>query len=270
MFVDSHSHLDNSYLDHFTGSLKAYNKSREEKLHVFSNSVDIESSRKNLELAKKEPESITSFVGIHPEILSSTDQLSFGSIEEMCAEIATLVKNAGGIGEIGLDPKYGNASIQEALFERQLRIAEKCPDLPLNIHSRDSVKRVIDILSTFSLKNHVLFHWFSGSEIEAKISTSRGYYVSFGPSLLYSKRLCSLLREYDASLILSETDSPLVFSSFSKEVPITPFALSSVVFRMAEVKLESYGEMVKTLEDNACTYQSAKLIKGERAVSSLL
>ncbi len=254
MLTDCHVHLSDSKLDNFR---KSYRNGANTILRIFSNSIDLESSKQNLELGKIFP-SVKAFVGIHPETFLHNPEISVEKVDEMCGEILVLAKESCGIGEIGLDPKYGNLNIQLKAFEQQLEIAESRPDLPISIHSRETMSECFELLSRYRIGNSVLFHWFSGTESDLNKAHSLGYYTSFGLPSLFSKRVRSLIGSLDSRFLLAETDSPVVFQSISNLEPVTPFALASVIFQMSLILGVSFDEMKEINENNANVYLKRK------------
>jgi len=132
---------------------------------------------------------IYDFVGIHPQY--ATENIS--KFEEI---VAYNVKNIDGIGEIGLDPAYYNQAgntkaLQYQVFNKMLKIAETYGK-PVSIHSRNSLDEILSLLPTYNLKK-VCLHWFDGSLQQLEKSLEMGLYLSYGPSLVYSKRKQKLL-----------------------------------------------------------------------------
>ncbi len=221
--------------------------------------MDVQSSKHNLELAK-EFESVSAFVGIHPELFLKSDasRISSEELDEMCKEIKSLAAKSSGIGEIGLDAKYGSMDRQHLLLERQLEIAESNEKLALTLHTRGTISETLEMLSRYRIKNSVLLHWFSGTEQELKRVNSLGYYASFGLPVLYSSRIAKLVLSADQEFLLGETDSPIAFESVSKEEPLTPFAVTSVIFAMSSIRNVSFDEMTSICESNANMYLKRK------------
>ena len=154
------------------GFLFSHDQSR---LSIVSNSVDVESSVRNLEISRKFL-SVIPFVGIHPEIFrTSRTELSRDELDRMVEQASKLFSFAKGIGEIGIDPGYGRTEDQMYLFDRILTVAEKTR-LPMSLHTRDATSNVLEILSTRHLKSKMLFHWFSGNETELRRIHDAGIY----------------------------------------------------------------------------------------------
>jgi TatD DNase family protein len=253
MLTDCHVHLDHSSLESFRTS---YFNGAINLLRIFSNSTNLESAKQNLRFREAFPH-IEPFVGIHPEVVQIT-KIDCRGIQERCDAIESLIDASSGIGEIGLDPKYEDMKLQLSLFERQLAMAESRPHLPISIHSRDSIPACLDALSRFEIKNRVLFHWFSGTESELNRIHSLGYYTSFGLPAIFSNRIGKLIVSSAKDLILAETDSPVFFQSISKTQPVTPFAITSVLFRMSLILEIPFDEMNNIIEGNSNNYLKRK------------
>lgn len=229
------------------------------KFRIISNSTDVSSSIRNLEIASRFHGAIVPFVGLHPEILAlGGESLTEAGLEAGVERLGELLSKAQGFGEIGLDPKYGRERMQKMLFASQLELAESHPDLPVCIHSRNSTQKIIEILSTYHLQNEILFHWFTGSASELQKLQSQGCYVSFGPALIFSKRLQRLATEADQSSILPETDSPLVLQSLIGASFISPFAVTSVIFKFSELLHKQFSDTMLLMEENTNRYLRAQ------------
>ncbi len=251
--MDAHAHLDENSLSNFVDMMSRSDFG----LTVISNSVDFESSVRNIGLSNESTE-IIPFVGIHPEIFSRNGEskISTKSVDTMIQSLMTIVPFCRGIGEIGLDPKYGHDGEQEYLFRQMLRISEEA-GIPISIHNRNSVSRVLDLISTFNLKGAILLHWFAGSDEELTRIQDRGIYISFGPALLFSKRIGRIFEKSDLDLVLSETDSPTPFASIN-DGRSTPMLIPSVVFKMSLIKNISFEWLNDRLESNARRYLERK------------
>jgi TatD DNase family protein len=204
--------------------------------------VDRQTSEAGLVLAR-ENRSVGAFVGLHPsEVLKEPD----------LGWIPTALAEAHGAGEIGLDPKYstvGANSPQMRAFLQQLDEAARAGK-PIQVHSRGAVPECLTALGGFTLKT-VLFHWFQ-DEGRLNDVSDRGYYVSFGPSLLYSKKLQQMGAAYDRALVLTETDAPVPYKPLGGAMG--PTLVPSVVFKLAELWRVPFEEARETIAKNAERY----------------
>jgi TatD DNase family protein len=231
-----------------------------EDFRIISNSTNIYSSERNISLASRFPRSIIPFVGIHPEIVlqNTSKGMEKGHVERSLQRLKELLNKAAGLGEIGIDPKYGSESLQLRVFEQQIQMSNSETSMPITIHSRNSITQITEILENYSQRKSVLLHWFSGTRSELDKIQSKGYFVSFGPSLIFSKRLQELFICANPCLVLAETDSPIIFSSISEKEPLSPFAVSSVIFKMAELRSSTYQKMLEMIDENANNYLQAQ------------
>ena len=194
-------------------------------------------------------------MGIHPDVFRpdpNKKEVTPDLLDPMVNGVQDLAGRSYGIGEIGLDPKYGSNREQEKLFREMLAISEKT-GLPSSIHNRNSVSRILEVVSTFTLKGSVLLHWFAGTEQELAEIGDRGMFVSFGPSILTSKRMRGLVEQSSIDLLLPETDSPTPFASLNNSIS-TPFLIASVVFEISRIKKISFQDLSEKIEINLWKY----------------
>lgn len=240
-FVDSHVHLS-EYAD-ATALLEAVKATGTTLLAC---STDEVSSRKTVDFARENPSIVSALVGLHPSGAKESSELGW---------LPDLLSQAAGIGEIGLDPKYSDASsgsLQRRLFAAQLALAERARK-PVQVHSRNAEADCIDELSTHRLAS-VLLHWFNG-EPELGRAEGKGYFVSFGPALLESKKLQRMASRYSKDLILVESDGPVPFPSLGGIDG--PHTVPSTVFKLAELKRVTFDEMAEMTSRNATAYLPA-------------
>ena len=249
MIFDAHVHLDHEMLGNFVEMMAR----TDERFVYFSNSVDYQTSLRNLSLSKNES-SVKAFVGIHPQIFyeTSSSNLSRAKLDSMIEDVGKLFPQATGIGEIGIDKKYGQIEEQQYLLTSMLKLAESTK-LPLTFHCRETISQILELLSSYELRGNLLFHWFAGSESELRNVHDKGIYTSFGPSIIFSKRMSALVNDSDVNLILAETDSPTKYSSLLEGIS-TPFLVTSVLFKMSLIRKATFKEMVEVAEKNSMAY----------------
>jgi len=240
---DSHIHLsDPAYLPDMDFILKGMEYL---KLKACCVSMDVENSLQTLNLAKKN-NLVLPFIGIHPECADDNVEKMIEMIEENHDELS-------GVGEIGLDPTYENTNPKQVhVFESLLSVAEKF-DKPVSIHSRKSLDDVFEIMTSYNTK-HALLHWFDGSKKQLQKAMDMGFFVSFGPVMIYANDKQTLLSKTDESKILVETDGPVRFSrcfeSKSGQISFIP----SVIFSASKILEKTFDEMTTLLETNSKSY----------------
>ena len=215
---------------------------------LISVSTDVQSAKVTESLKQRHPDHVRFFAGIHPsEVRSGAEPEGLDG----------LLENADGVGEIGLDPKYslvGNDSPQTRAFGRQLESAERLSK-PVEVHSRGAVRQCLDRLSTFKI-NSVLMHWLDDDELLGEV-TSRGYFVSFGPALLFSKKLRRMALAHPMDLTLVESDGPVSFRGLGPEVRGS-FLIPSVIFALAEIRGMGTREVARDVFGNTVRFLSGK------------
>lgn len=226
-FVDSHAHPDN--LNSVKDVLKRAN------IEVWINSTGPEDFERAISASKSLPSKL--FLGLHP-----SEAERFEGVKGL---LESLAKKADGLGEIGLDGKYDvPMKTQLRALRFQLELAERL-QLPVVLHSRRAVFRILEELLTFNISS-ALFHWFSGSNTELEKILDRGYFVSVGPTLLYSEKSRKiLLAVYERGLLLFETDSPVYYAPIGKEAD--PTLIVSVYFTASHLLHKPLDELTEEI-----------------------
>ena len=243
---DAHIHLSDSEYDSDIPYI--INSMKNMKIKACCVSEDLITSKKTIELSKHS-DLILPFIGIHP-----------GKADEKIEPILELIdKNASdiaGIGEIGLDTTYVQNDMdflrQQKLFHSQLSVAEKLQK-PISIHSRKSLDEIYEIMPSYSLKG-VLLHWFDGNKKQLKKAMDLGFFVSFGPLLIYANDKQFLLAQTQIDRILAETDGPVKFSRCFELKTAQISFIPSVIFCASKIVRKPYDELASILEQNSKNY----------------
>lgn len=165
---------------------------------------DTATSDQAVRMARQHPW-LTPAVGIHPN--EAADQ----SIKEM-GKIRDLLQNdcVVAVGETGLDyyRDFSPREAQKELFRLHIVLA-KDRNLPILIHTRNSIEDAISILKFEDFHNGV-FHCYSGSYEQAKRILDSGFYISFAGVLTFSRRIRELIKKLPRDRLLLETDAPFL------------------------------------------------------------
>ena len=245
-YFDSHIHLSDP---EYASDIELILRQMEFlKIKACCVSMNYDNSIRTLELAKKS-DLILPFIGIHPECANE-------ELENISKLIEDNHDHISGIGEIGLDPTYVNknedAVKQNHVFETLLSFAEKF-NKPVSIHSRKSLDNVFEIMTSYNTK-HALLHWFDGSKKQLQKSMDMGFFVSYGPVMIYANDKQTLLSKTNESQILVETDGPVRFSRCfdmkSGQISFIP----SVIFCASKILGKSFNDMASLLESNSNSF----------------
>jgi len=209
-YIDAHCHLQFDAYDEDREQI--IEEMREKGIHGIVVGVDLESSKKAIELAKKH-EHLYATVGMHP---CYTDKGEFTDEYKTLAEDENVVA----IGECGLDFfRQEDSRLQREVFIKQVELACSL-DKALMIHSRpskgtqDAYKEVIETLSTYKkehgekLRGNI--HFFVGGNEERQRFSDLGFTVSVTGVITFTDDYNPMVTAAEHHMLLGETDSPYV------------------------------------------------------------
>lgn len=248
MLTDSHCHLDHLDLTPYDGGLDdllAAARSRGVS-RFLTIGIDLESSRKQIELARRYPDVFAS-AGVHP--MNGHHPLDLDALEQLarCAEVI-------GVGETGLDyhyhPEHGEA--QRDSFAGHLEVACKVRK-PIIVHTREAQRDTLDLIrSVGPMEAGGVLHCFTESREMAHAVLDHNFYISFSGILTF--RNAVELRQVAASLplsrILIETDSPWLAPVPYRGKENQPAYLPEVAECLATLHNCSPEEVARTTSSN--------------------
>lgn len=228
--IDTHTHL---YLEDFQadiGDILSRAKS-EGVARFYLPNVDSSSIDNLLKLEEKHPECIA-MMGLHP-----------CSVKENVADELKLVEEwlrkrpFAAVGEIGLDYYWDKTFVaeQKEAFRKQINWALEL-NLPIVIHSRDSMQDCIDMVKEQQNGNlRGIFHCFGGTLDEAKQIMDLGFLMGIGGVVTYKKSgLGEVLTSIPLEYLVLETDAPYLTPVPFRGKRNEPCYLKYVVDKMAE------------------------------------
>lgn len=179
------------------------------------------------------------FYGVHPWYADEWDEASAGRLESILEE-----DPRANVGEIGLDGKRGDPSLQRPAFESQLDLASGFGRIA-NVHMVGCERDVLE-----SVRRHtggcraVVLHSFS-SESYVKPFAEVGCMFSVNPRILArsESRIARLLRSVPEDRLLLETDAPYLAREFS--------GMTGFADRLAGILGTTGEELMRLTLDNA-------------------
>ncbi|MGD2091969.1 MAG: TatD family hydrolase [Candidatus Aminicenantes bacterium] len=161
--------------------------------------------------------------------------------------------NAIGYGEAGLDFYYNLSTPknQQTVFKRQIAIANEL-QLPLIIHSREAEPEVLKFLEEAKFDLPVVFHCYTGSKEDAEEILKRGYYISISGIVTFknTEYLCDIVKMIPLQRIFIETDSPYLSPVPFRGQTNTPWRVTLVAEKVAEIKEISVEQLNRCIIDN--------------------
>lgn len=183
----------------------------------------------NMNFLQKSINSLYS-IGLHPKDLHHVDDNAWhwfreNSLQEQCFAI----------GEAGLDAFVDiSEGIQEKVFTEQILWANKIRK-PVIIHC---VRRFSQLLRFMKLaKVPMIIHGFNKKRTIADELLAKGFYLSFGKSVIYQVYLQEILKAVPSNRIFLETDT-------------ADFDIVELYYRVAEIKGLSVENLQEIITEN--------------------
>ncbi len=115
------------------------------------------------------------------------------------------------VGEVGLDFSAEGLSTRELqvdTFRFILQLVRQSPKF-VSVHSRRAERVVLDLLEETRV-SPVVFHWYTGSQMQLERLLRLGHFCSVNPAMIRSDKGKAIIRRVPRDRILTETDGPYV------------------------------------------------------------
>jgi TatD DNase family protein len=245
--IDTHCHL---YLEEFKADLDDVIKRAEAEgvAQFYLPAIDSSETDRLLSTAEKFKGKCFPMMGLHPCSVKENYQVELRMIEEWFSK-----RSFAAVGEIGLDYYWDISfkSQQIEAFKRQINLAIQY-DLPIVIHSRNSLDECIDVVGQFNSKIQGIFHCFSGNFQQAQAIIGLGFYLGIGGVVTYKNAgLSEVIKLIPLENIVLETDAPYLTPVPFRGKRNESSYLKYVVQKIAEVKSVEAEEVAKQTTLNA-------------------
>ncbi|WP_050918987.1 TatD family hydrolase [Vibrio campbellii] len=249
--IDTHAHIYASEFDNDRDEV--VKRALEQGIdRILLPNIDLESIEPMLKTEAAYPEICRSMMGLHPCYVD-------GNVEQTLAIIRGWFEkhNFIAVGEIGIDLYWDKTfrAEQEMAFVTQLNWAKEM-DLPVVIHTRDSIEETLTLLSQEqdgSLRG--VFHCFGGSVEEAQAINELGFHLGLGGvSTFKNGGMDKVIPHLDMNWVILETDCPYLAPVPHRGKRNEPAYTSLVAARVAELR----GESVEAID--AITTKNAEAL----------
>jgi TatD DNase family protein len=246
--IDTHTHL---YLEDFKEDIEdVLQRAKQEGVERFYlPNIDSSSIPDLLELEQKHHGVCMAMMGLHPCSVKENYKDELQVVQEWLGK-----RSFAAVGEIGLDYYWDQTFIsqQKEAFHLQIEWALQY-DIPIIIHSRNSLQDCIDIVKPHQNgKLRGIFHCFGGTLEEAKQIMELNFLMGIGGVVTYKKAgLAELLKEVPLSALVLETDAPYLTPVPFRGKRNEPAYLKYVVAKIAEAKEASIEVVVNATTTNA-------------------
>ena len=236
MFIDTHCHLYDEYYSDMDRVIQ--NAVKNNVKRVIVNGCDMKSNKEVLELIKKY-DIVYGALGFHPTELDGISDEELKWLDDNLDNSKIVA-----VGEIGLDYHYDETDRekQQYFFRKQLEIAKK-HNLPVIVHSRDSIQDTYNILKDSSVKG--VLHCYSGSLEMARKFIKIGYFLGVGGIITFknAKNIINVINNIGLEYILLETDSPYLAPEPYRGRTNEPAYIPIIASKIAALKGVSISEV---------------------------
>ncbi|MDR2835341.1 MAG: TatD family hydrolase [Bacteroidales bacterium] len=247
MLIDTHCHL---YLDEFKVDFeKVCQDALENGIEkIVLPNIDSESIESMFFVLKQKTSFLYPTLGLHPTSVNENYQ------EEIKKIFNYNFENIVAIGEIGIDLYWDKTFLKEQkmAFDYQINLAiEK--NLPVIIHSRNSMNEIFDILKIYKNKNlKGIFHCFPGSYEQAKLVVDMGFYLGIGGVLTFKNAsLAKVVEKMPLENLVLETDAPYLTPVPFRGKRNEPAYIKIIAEKIAEIKNINFSEVEEKTSENA-------------------
>ncbi len=248
-YFDIHSHLNLAGYEADWEDVVA--RLREAGTHTIVVGVDLETSKKAVELAEIYPE-IYACIGVHP-----IDHPG-GTFDAAAFEVLVRHPKTVAVGECGFDffhaDKAQDFGRQAELFNKQIDFA-LAHDKPLMIHARNAYPELLEVLERrhaevgSALKGNV--HFFAGTLPEARRFWALGFSTSFTGVVTFTSQYDEVVKEAPIALLQAETDAPYVAPTPYRGARNEPAYVKEIYARLASIRGEDPENLRLALVENA-------------------
>jgi TatD DNase family protein len=242
MYLDAHSHVDRYDLVGEQALASALDEIRQHRILTISNSMDLPSYQRNLEIAER-CRWVVPIFGVHPwQAPDYADRLD---------GLAEAIEQTPMIGEIGLDHHFvedpSAYPAQRKVLEFFLDAARE-QDKIVTLHTKGAEGQVLALLDQVDLPR-VIVHWYSGPLDIFRELVARGVYMTVGIEVLYSEHIRTIAQEIPLGQLLTETDNPGGPSGFLSG-PGRPVLIQEVVRGVAAARGITGEAILQAVEAN--------------------
>jgi TatD DNase family protein len=238
MLIDAHAHLDR-YQEHLEAALEEI---RQVPIFTISNSMDLPSYQRNLEIAQSCEWVLPTF-GVHPwNAPEYADRLE---------ELGPWIERCPMLGEIGLDFHWvEDAALypaQREVLKYFLEAAQRQNKI-VNLHTKGAEEEILEWLDRYHIQRAIV-HWYSGPIDIFREMIGRGFFLTVGIEVINSKHIQALAHEVPLPLLLTETDNPGGMKWLTGETGM-PHRLEKVIQTLAELKHTTPEVIGQTVQRN--------------------
>lgn len=247
-FTDTHTHLYDEQLA--TDEAEMIQRALDAGVSkMYMPNCDSSTIAGMMRVAAQYPQHCFPMMGLHPCYVKDNYREELEIVKQQLAE-----NKFYAVGEIGLDYYWDLTYKAQQIdaFEQQIDLA-LLHDLPIVIHSRESLQDCIDIVrhkQNGALKG--IFHCFSGNEQEAQQIVELGMFLGIGGVLTFkNSKLPEAVKNISLDNMVLETDAPYLAPTPYRGKRNESSYIPLVAEKLAEIKQKPREEIAAITTSNA-------------------
>ena len=245
--IDSHAHIYTTEFDDDRDQVveRALSVGIEK---ILLPNIDLESIAPMLATEARYPDVCHSMMGLHPCYVNDNIEHDLAIIRQWFNQHTFIA-----VGEIGIDLYWDKTyqQQQEFAFRTQLQWAKEL-NLPVVIHTRDSIDQTLEILEQEqdgTLRG--VFHCFGGSLAQAEAINQLGFHLGLGGvSTFKNGGMDKVIPHLDLDFVILETDSPYLAPTPHRGKRNEPLFMELVAQRVADLRDMSLSEISQITSKN--------------------
>lgn len=250
MLIDTHCHLDPSYLpDGPDVVLRRAQSVGVKGFVVIGVGRSLDSVVGAVSIAERH-NNVVATVGVHPHDAAEANETTWSTLAELSSHERVVA-----IGEIGLDYYYDHSprSVQIDVFRRMIALARE-KNKPIVVHTRDAPTETLAVLKSEGADAvGGVIHCFSEDREFAKGALDLGFDISFSGIVTFktAKAIQDVASWAPIQRILVETDSPFLAPVPLRGKTNEPANVVHTVAKIAELRGTTSSYIAEKTTENA-------------------
>lgn len=216
---------------------------------IFLPAIDSGTHAAMLELEGEYPGRVHAMIGLHPCSVKENYEEELAIVRQHLDK-----RDFCAVGEIGIDLYWDKTTleIQKDAFRRQTEWA-KDADIPIVIHSRDSIEEVIEMLEEMKDERlRGIFHCFTGNAEQGKRIIDLDFHLGIGGVVTFKNSgLDKTVAELPLERLVLETDAPYLAPVPYRGKRNETSYLRLIAEKIAGIKGVSFAEVETVTDRNA-------------------
>ncbi len=248
MYIDTHAHTyDEQYKEDIEQAMERCVQQHVQRIYMPN--CDSTTIAPMLAIEAIYPATCFAMMGLHPCYVKENVQDELNTVYDWLQK-----RKFKAVGEIGLDYYWDKTFVdaQKKALHQQIEWALEF-DIPIVLHTRDSIQDTIDIVQQYVPKNiRGVYHCFSGSYESAMQIVKQNFYVGIGGVVTFKNAgVQDVVKKLDLKHIVLETDAPYLAPTPYRGKRNESSYLNLVAEKIAELKNISVEEVERITTENA-------------------